>query len=158
MDDKPSWARRITSEREARGSNKPQFIEALRLHATSELPGKESLLRRVHAWESGASCPDDFYKPIIAATFGTVTAAIWPVNGSRDADAELVAGAGMDTLEILTRLRSSSVDDATLDGLRITVERLCSEYPYIPAQQLLIEGRAWLRRMITMLDRKLTLG
>lgn len=158
MDDKPAWARRITAEREARGWKKPQFIAALRAHSSVELPSKESLLRRVHAWECGASCPDDFYKPIIAATFGTVAGAIWPVTASRDADAELVTGAGMDTLEILTRLRSSSVDEATLSGLRITVERLCSEYPYMPAQQLVVEGRAWLRRMIVMLDRKLTLG
>ena len=158
MNDRPAWARRITAEREARGWNKPQFIEALRAHAPGELPGKESMLRRVHSWESGESCPDDFYRPVIAKTFGTVTAAIWPVAGSRDADAELVAGAGMDTLEILTRLRSSSLDDATLDGLRITVDRLCSEYPHLPADQLLGEGRAWLRRITAMLDRQLTLG
>ena len=106
MDDRPVWARRITTEREARGWNKPQFIEALRAHAPKPLPGKESLLRRVHSWESGATCPDDFYKPLIARTFGTVTAAIWPVPGSRDADAELVTGTGMDTLEVLTRLRA----------------------------------------------------
>jgi tetratricopeptide (TPR) repeat protein len=63
----------------------------------------------------------------------------------------------MDTLEILTRLRSSSVDPATLDGLRITVDRLCSDYPHIPADQLIVEGRAWLNRIITLLDRHLTL-
>jgi hypothetical protein len=127
MDDRPAWARRIATEREARGWNKPQFIEALRAHAAAELPGKESMLRRVHSWESGASCPDEFYRPIIAKTFGTVTTAIWPANASRDADAELVTGTGMDTLQILTRLRASSVDEAMMDGLRITIDRLCSE-------------------------------
>jgi tetratricopeptide (TPR) repeat protein len=157
MDDKPAWARRITEERVARGWNKPQFIAALRAHAPSELPAKESLLRRVHAWEAGTSCPDDFYKPIIARTFGTVAAAIWPSMASRDSDTEL-AVAGMDTLELLTRIQSSSVDEATLSGLRITVERLCSEYPFMPADELLVEGKAWLRRMITLLDRKLTLS
>ncbi len=157
MDDKPAWARRITAERDARGWNKPQFIAALRAHAPSELPAKESLLRRVHAWEAGTSCPDDFYKPIIARAFGTVPAAIWPSLASRDPDQEL-AVAGMDTLELLTRVQSSSVDDATLSGLRITVERLCSEYPFMPADQLLVEGKNWLRRMITLLDRKLTLS
>jgi tetratricopeptide (TPR) repeat protein len=157
MDDRPAWARRITTERKARGWNKPQFIEALRLHAPSELPGKESLLRRVHAWESGSSCPDDFYKPIIAKTFGTVTAAIWPVVGNRNAEAELAAGIGMDTLEIVTRLRGSSIDAATLDGLRLTVDRLCSEYAYLPAEQLITEGRSWLRRITAMLDRQLTI-
>jgi tetratricopeptide (TPR) repeat protein len=156
-DDRPAWARRITNEREARGWNKPQFIEALRGHSTSELPAKSSMLRRVHAWESGATCPDDFYRPLIAKTFGTVTNAIWPVPGNRDADATLVAGTGMDTLEILTRLRSSTVDEATLEGLRITVDRLCSEYPHMPSAQLLVEGRAWLRRITTMLDRQVTI-
>jgi hypothetical protein len=157
VDDKPAWARRVTTEREARGWNKPQFIDALRAHSPAELPGKESMLRRVHSWESGATCPDDFYKPLIAQAFGTVTGAIWPVPGSRDADAELVAGTGMDTLEVLTRLRGSTVDAATLESLRITVDRLCSEYPHMPAQQLLAEGRLWLRRITTMLDRQLTL-
>jgi hypothetical protein len=51
------WARRITTEREARGWNKPQFIEALRGHASKELPGKESLLRRVHSWEKRRHLP-----------------------------------------------------------------------------------------------------
>lgn len=157
-DDRPVWAQRITAEREARGWTKPQFIEALRANSERVLPGKASVLRRVHAWESGETCPDDFYRPLIAKTFGTVTAAIWPVGGSRDGDAELVAGAGMDTLEIVTRIRSSSVDAAVLEGLRITVDRLCSEYPHMPAEQLLLEGRAWLRRVTALLDRRMTLA
>ncbi|WP_026415434.1 hypothetical protein [Actinomadura oligospora] len=157
-EDRPAWAQRITAEREARGWNKPQFVEALRAHTTDELPGKASMLRRVHAWESGDSCPDDFYRPLIAKTFGTVTAAIWPVEGNRDANAELISGTGMDTLEIVTRLRGSSIDSAVLEGLRITVDRLCSEYPYLPAEQLLQEGRAWLRRVTGMLDRRLSLA
>jgi tetratricopeptide (TPR) repeat protein len=157
MDDRPAWARRITTEREARGWNKPQLIDALRLHAPNELPSKESMLRRVHSWESGSTCPDDFYKPIIAKTFGTVTAAIWPVDRQHDPDAELISGAGMDTLEILTRLRGSSIDAATLDGVRITVDKLCSDYAHVPAAQLLTEGRAWLHRITAMLDRHMTL-
>ncbi|MGI5164476.1 XRE family transcriptional regulator [Spirillospora sp. CA-253888] len=128
------------------------------MHTDRELPGKASMLRRVHAWESGETCPDDFYRPLIAKTFGTVTAAIWPTQGSRDGDAELVTGTGMDTLEIVTRLRSSAVDTAVLEGLRITVDRLCSEYPHMPAEQLLLEGRAWLRRVTALLDRRLSLA
>jgi tetratricopeptide (TPR) repeat protein len=157
MDDKPTWARRISAERGARGWSGPRFVAALRAHAPSELPASETLLRQVHAWEAGTSCPDDFYKPIIALAFGTVTAAVWPSMASRDPDKELAA-AGMDTLEILDRLRSSSADNATLDGLRITVDRLCSEYPFMPADQLLTEGKAWLYRMITILDRAPTLS
>jgi tetratricopeptide (TPR) repeat protein len=156
-DDRPVWAQRIRDERAARGWTQSDFISALRAHADRELPGQTSMERTVKKWESGGTCPDEFYRPLIAKTFGTVTAAIWPSQGSRDADAELISGAGMDTLEILTRLRTSSIDDATLEGLRITVDRLCSEYPHMPAEQLLLEGRQWLRRITAMLDRRLTL-
>jgi hypothetical protein len=37
------------------------------------------------------------------------------------------------------------------------VDRLCSEYPHMPAEMLLIEGRQWLSRITSMLDRRLTL-
>jgi len=37
-------------------------------------------------------------------------------------------------------------------------ERLCSEYPYMPSDKLLTEGRAWLRRMTGMRDGRLTLA
>ncbi len=157
MDERPAWARRLTAEREARGWSKPQLVEALRAHAPSELPGQESMLRWIDAWEAGSTRPGDRYKPIIAKTFGTVTAAIWPVTGTRDGRAELVAGAGTDMLEIATRLRGSSMNGAAIEELRITVDRLCCEYTHVPAQQLLVEGRSWLRRITRMLDRQLTL-
>jgi hypothetical protein len=34
--------------------------------------------------------------------------------------------------------------------------RLCSEYAYLPGDQLLIEGRAWLRRITTLQGQRLT--
>jgi hypothetical protein len=34
----------------------------------------------------------------------------------------------MDTLEVVSRLQASSINDAILQGLRITVDKLCSEY------------------------------
>jgi tetratricopeptide (TPR) repeat protein len=153
----PDWARRIREERDARGWSHRQFAAALRAHSKAELPGEDSLIRRVKAWQAGDGLPDDFYRPLIGRTFGMPTAAIFGVQGARrDADAELVSGTGMNTLEILTRLRTSSVDKATLDGLAITVDRLCSEYPHMPPDSLLLEGRQWLRRITTLLDRRLT--
>jgi tetratricopeptide (TPR) repeat protein len=64
---------------------------------------------------------------------------------------------GMDTLELVSRLQRSDLDQASLDGLRIMAERLCSEYPYMPSDQLLTEGRAWLRRISTLQGQRLTL-
>ncbi len=36
-------------------------------------------------------------------------------------------------------------------------DQLCSEYPFMPADQLLIEGRAWLRRITAMQGQRVTL-
>ena len=36
-------------------------------------------------------------------------------------------------------------------------DRLCSEYPFMPADQLLTEGRAWLRRMTELQGQRVTL-
>src|SRR5260370_40049296 len=64
---------------------------------------------------------------------------------------------GMDTLELVSRLQRSDLDPAALDGLRIMADRLCSEYPFMPAGQLLTEGRAWLKRITTLQGQRLTM-
>jgi hypothetical protein len=154
------------NERKARGWSQADAVQAMRAHYAGEhphrdLPAAASLLRQYKRWEAGEVEPDGdhaepFYKPLIAATFGTVTHAIFPVDHSADTD--VVAVAGMDTLELLSRLQRSDIDKATLDALRITADRLCSEYSYMPADQLLTEGKAWLRRMTALNERHMTLG
>jgi tetratricopeptide (TPR) repeat protein len=116
------------------------------------------MLRNWKRWEAGDSEPDDFYKPLLAKTFGTVTAAFFPRSTDRDSETELVAATGLDTLEIVSRLRASDVSQATLDALRITADRLCSEYPYMASAQLHAEGQGWLRRLTALLDKRLTLS
>jgi tetratricopeptide (TPR) repeat protein len=157
-DGRPSWARRIREERAARGWSQARLVTALRAHSDSELPGESSLLRRVKSWEAGEHVPDGFYRPLIAKTFGTVTDAIWPQPVQCESDVALLAATGMDTLEIVSRIRSSSIDSVTLDGLRITVDRLCCDYRHVPADQLVLEGRQWLRRITGLLDRRMTLS
>ena len=63
----------------------------------------------------------------------------------------------METLELVSRLQRSDLDQATLDGLRIMADRLCSEYPFMPADELLVEGRSWLRRITTLQGQRITL-
>ncbi|WBC02672.1 hypothetical protein [Micromonospora sp. WMMA1976] len=130
----------------------------MRVHATEQLPTDSTLLRNWKRWEAGSSEPDGFYKTLIAKTFGTVTAAFFPPATPHEADAALIAGTGMETVEILARLRSSDVSAATLEALRITADRLCCEYPYMASEQLRVEGRAWLRRITALMDRRLTLA
>jgi hypothetical protein len=114
-------------------------------------------LRQWKRWEAGDVQPKEFYQPIIAAVFGTVTHAMFPVAPQRDAGSDVLAVTGMDTLELVSRLQRSDLDQATLDGLRIMADRLCSEYPFMPADQLLTEGRAWLRRITSLQGQRLTL-
>ncbi|WP_372407766.1 XRE family transcriptional regulator [Streptomyces luteireticuli] len=156
-DDRPAWARRIAAERRARGWSQLDCVRALRAHAPTELPSDDSMVRQWKRWEAGTT-PGDFYKPLIAAVFGTVTHALFPSEGTRDGDKEILAASGMETLEIVSRLNRSDVDTATMDAVRITVDRLCSEYPYMPSAQLLIEGRQWLRRLADLTSKTLTLS
>ncbi len=83
---------------------------------------------------------------------------MFPVAAKRDADADVLAVTGMDTLELVSRLQRSDLDQATLDALRIMADRLRSEYPFMPSDQLLTEGRAWLRRVISFQGQRLTLN
>lgn len=158
VDDRPAWAHRIRAERIAHGWSQSEAVRALRAHADQLLPESGSLLRNWKRWEAGDAEPDDFYKRLIAKTFSTVTAAFFPRPGHRDAEDELLRGSGMDTLEIVARLRASDVSPATLDALRITADRLACDYPLVASDQLLREGRAWLRRITSLLDRRLTLA
>jgi tetratricopeptide (TPR) repeat protein len=156
-DGRPAWARRIRAERNARGWSQADAVRAMRAHADVPLTSDSSLLRNWKRWEAGDAEPDDFYQPLIAKTFGTVTSAFFPRPSRRDVDVELVTATGMDTLEIVARLRASDVSPGTLDALRITADRLCCEYPYMNSAQLHVEGLAWLRRITDLLDGRLTL-
>src|SRR5262249_49923574 len=159
-EDRPAWARRMTNEREARRWSQAEAVQALKAHATSDEKihaDDASLLRQWKRWEAGAIKPGEFYQPIIARVFGTVTHAIFPVPPRRDTDADVLAVTGMDTLELVSRLQRSDLDDASLSGLRVMADRLCSEYPFLPPGQLLTEGRAWLRRITQLQGQRLTL-
>jgi hypothetical protein len=132
----------------------------MRMHSERQLAEDSSLLRTWKSWEAGDHMPSDFYRALIARTFGTVTAAFFPPSEAahRDGNRGILVATGMDTLDILNRLQASSVDEVSLEALRVTVERLCSEYPYLPSDQLLLEGREWLRLVAELLGKRLTLS
>jgi tetratricopeptide (TPR) repeat protein len=154
-DDRPAWARRIRAERAARGWSQTEAVRAMQAHSDKPL-SREGLLRNWKRWEGGEVEPDDFHKPLIAKTFGAPTAAFFPRPTSTDSD--LVAATGMDTLEIVTRLRASDVSPATIEAVQIVADRLGCEYSRVPPEQLHVEGQGWLQRLIALLDRRLTLA
>ena len=158
IEDRPAWARRMTNERDARGWSQAETFKIMRLHSPGQLPDAPSLLRQWKRWESGEVTPGEFYQPVIAATFGTVTHAMFPVAPKRDADADVLEMSGLDTLELVSRLQRSDLDQASLDAVQIMADRLCSEYPFMPSDQLMTEGRAWLRSITTLQGGRLTLA
>lgn len=159
-DDRPDWARRMVQEREARGWSQRDAVRAMlpRLETDGDyMPDEQDLLRQWKRWETGETFPRK-YASSIAATFSTATGAMFPKPSKRDGNSEILVASGMDTTDILARLQASDVDEATLNAIRMTVDRLCCEYAYMPADQLLVEGRAWLNRVASLLRRRLTLS
>lgn len=157
MDDRPEWARRIRAEREARGWSRPTAIDALRVHGGPKLVGAESLERQWRRWEAGEVEPSNYYKPLIAKTFGVATAVIFPPARWESEDRELAAITGMETLEIVTRLRASDLSQSVLDAMEITADRLSCDYSHEPPEDLHVQAQAWLRRLTALRDGHLTL-
>lgn len=155
MNEQP-WARRIKKERTLRGWTQRDCVERLRYETTRELPESSTMLDQWKRWEAGRFTPSAEYQKLIASLFGSVSGAFFAAPRSPQ---EIVTAAAPDTgPELLSRLQRSAVDQATLESLRMTVDRLCADYPVIPAQQLLTEGRAWLARIGDLLDTRVTLS
>jgi transcriptional regulator with XRE-family HTH domain len=156
----PGWAARMRRERETRGWTQARAVTAMRTHSSKPLP--EDMLRQWKRWESGRHRPGDDYRPVIAAMFGTVTAAFFDDEPARalgipDRHAQLVSATGMDTLEIIERLRRTDLGSGTLEAVQFKADQLCAEYAYLPTDQLKREGRAWLDRITELLRGRLSL-
>jgi hypothetical protein len=74
-----------------------------------------------------------------------------------DREGTLIAATGMDTVELLQRIRTSSIDTSTIDALSITVEQLCCDYAHADAQELVAASKLWLGKVIQLLNNRLTL-
>jgi hypothetical protein len=111
-------------------------------------------------WERGKHRPRPEYQRLIAAAFGSVSAAIFGPNSAAAVPrpTALPEVDSDDTLELVERLRRSDVDRAALDTMSITVERLCSEYPYMPSADLRAEAQEWMAKLIALLNGRLTLS
>jgi transcriptional regulator with XRE-family HTH domain len=155
-----AWAQRLAAERQARGWTQQQTVEALRMQSDHPLPGGEHLLRMWKNWEHGKHRPRPEYQRLIAAAFGSVSAAIFGPDDSTSLRRSTSATPGLDldnTLELVERIRRSDLDRASLDTLSITVARLCSEYPYMPSADLRRESQVWMNKLVQLLDGRLTL-
>ncbi|MFD0773903.1 XRE family transcriptional regulator [Streptomonospora algeriensis] len=152
----PNWARRMRRERDLRGWTQRECVRRLRYETTRQLPDEDMLINSWKRWESGRVKPDHEYQRMIASLFGTVSGAMF-ADPRSPADVLTAAVGGGETPDLLARIRASSVDEATLQGLRMTADRLCADYPSVPAEQLLVESRGWLTRIGELLEHRMTL-
>jgi hypothetical protein len=67
-----------------------------------------------------------------------------------------LSATGMDTHELIQRVRHSAVDNGTLDAIAVKVEQLCCDYVSGDAVALIAESREWLTRITELLDRRLS--
>ena len=85
-------------------------------------------------------------------------------DSALQARGDLVAAAHLDivalrdarpwqTTELLRRIQANDAAPSTLDALEATVTRLCCEYPYRDAAQLVGEAREWLQHIGHMVRR-----
>ena len=115
-------------ERMTRGWSQSDAVHAMRTFSNVPLP--EGLLDQWKRWERGRNKPDEFYRPLIAATFGTVVESLFstPRPPLASGNAFLLSATGMDTHALIQRIRCSGVDNGTLDAIAVKVEQLCCDY------------------------------
>jgi transcriptional regulator with XRE-family HTH domain len=72
--DKPAWAVRLRSERRRRGWSQKELVRQLVAvadeHTRAHLPSRESIARRIRAYEAGEHRPDDPYRMLYCRVFG----------------------------------------------------------------------------------------
>lgn len=149
------WGERIRRERERRCWSQSEAVARLRRTTREqhnvELADEESLLRSWKRWEAGGGIRQDNQR-YLATLFDSVPGALFPPPRQLEV---LPSG---DIAELLQQLQASKLDDASLQGVVLTVETLCSEYAYTPAEQLLVEGRAWMARLVQLIRQPMTLA
>lgn len=152
------WARRMKRERTLRGWTQRDCVRRMRYETARVIPDESTMLDQWKRWETGKVLPNVEYQRLIAAIFGSVSGAMFAAPRDPQEVMRTAGAAEAETADVLARLRASSVDQATLDALRLTVDRLCADYPTTPAHQLLLEGRSWLARIGDLLDMRTSLS
>lgn len=156
--ERPEWAQRLRREREVRGWTQADAVRAMRTF--SDVPLPDGLVDQWKRWERGRNRPDEFYRPLLASTLGTVVESLFPsarpARSPQRLDEVLLSRSGMDTVELVARVRGSSIDTSTLDALALTVEQLCCDYVRRDPVELIRESREWLARVSHLLDERVT--
>ncbi|MET8861756.1 hypothetical protein ABZW11_02250 [Nonomuraea sp. NPDC004580] len=154
----PAWAVRLRAERRNRlWSQKDmarRLVEAADDDVRARLPARESIVRRIKAYEAGHNQPDDPYRLLYARAFDLTEIELFEHRQSIlgcDGDDEWNA------LELTRRAAATEVGKGTVDQLEATVDDLAVAYHETPPHELLVRVRRHLDHVSRLLDAKKTL-
>ncbi|MFI6909133.1 hypothetical protein ACIBKY_48275 [Nonomuraea sp. NPDC050394] len=117
------------------------------------LPSRESVVRRIKAYEAGQHQPDDPYRLLYCRAFGLG-------EGDLFADALVTVSADdeLDAMELARRSTASDVGNTTLERLEQVVDDLAIAYPGTPPADLLTSVRRHLGYVARLMDARKTLS
>ncbi|MFC5820715.1 helix-turn-helix transcriptional regulator [Nonomuraea harbinensis] len=154
----PAWAVRLRAERRNRlWSQKDmarRLVEAAGDDVRARLPSRESIVRRIKAYEAGHNQPDDPYRLLYARAFGLTEDELFEYNPRN------LGFAGDDewnALELSRRAAATEVGQDTLERLEAAVDDLAVAYHRTPPHELLVRVRRHLDYVSQLLDGKKTL-
>ncbi|MFC0864303.1 helix-turn-helix domain-containing protein [Sphaerimonospora cavernae] len=152
----PLWAVRLRAERRNRLWSQKEMARRLVEAADEEtrrgLPVRETIVRRIKAYEAGHNEPRDPYRMLYARAFGTSEAELFGDSSSAaDGDDEL------DALELGRRAAASDIGGSTLERLELAVDDLAVAYPGTPPRELLERVRRHLTYVSQLVNAKKTL-
>ena len=144
--DEHTWHARLRRDRLARNWSQHELARQLISSSPIFHGHDEAILEgSIKRWESGKiKLPRADAQEAIARLFGTVASSYF---AHETATALSRALSEDEATEVITRLRSSSVDGSTLDLVRITLDQLCVDYAQRPAEVVVSEATDWLREL-----------
>jgi transcriptional regulator with XRE-family HTH domain len=142
---------RLRREREARRWSIADQINAMNQGGYELRTSRENLARSIRRWEAGHVVPDTRHQQVLAQVYGLGLLTLFapPLIEHRD-------WPEVDVGEIVERIRRSDLDEATLDGLAVTVDQLCTRYSTDEPRGLLSEAGRWLTEIDFALNRRST--
>ncbi|WP_206184961.1 helix-turn-helix domain-containing protein [Thermoactinospora rubra] len=159
----PAWAVRLRAERRKRCWSQTemakQLCEAADSATRAHLPSRESIVRRIKAYEAGQHQPDDPYRLLYCRVFGLSEEELF--GATPDAPAASTTAPEddeLDALELARRCAASDVGNETLERLELAVDDLATAYPRTPPAVLLSRVRRHLAYVAQLMDARKTLA
>ncbi|GIM99586.1 helix-turn-helix domain-containing protein [Planomonospora venezuelensis] len=161
-EDLPAWAVRLRAERRDRLWSQREMarrlFEAADEGTRARLPSRESMVRRIKAYEAGHHHPDDPYRVLYARVLGVCESELFGDGVRADGRRGAVVDDELDAMELARRVAASDVGAETLERLEAAVDDLAVAYPGTPPAELLGRTCRYLAYVSRLLGARKTLA